>query len=339
MTTQLRHVLDAHQFTPEFMEALFRRADQLRPDPSRGETMAEWRRRMRTGPLRDHLMYSLFFEPSTRTRFSLETAAKLLGMDVLSSENAGEFSSRAKGESDEDAIKVLSSYHPDVLGIRHDEAGSLVGIANVSAAPIINSGDGGGQHPTQALLDMYTIQREVKRLDSLVFLMGGDLAKGRTVHSLSYLVAKYPRNRIIFVAPPGLEVKSGIKEYLVLHGVEYVESVDLDGALAQADVVYWTRIQRERDVEGGMTYQEYRRAALMFQITPREMARMKPRAILMHPLPRVKEGFVNPKTGEQLIAELTVECDQDSRAAYFRQAQNGLYVRAALLEWVLGVGG
>lgn len=332
MRSKLRHVIDAHDFDPTFLEELFASTNALRPDASPWNgNVRKWKQDM-YGQLSGYLMYSLFYEPSTRTRFSFETAADILGMRVRASENAGQFSSRAKGESDQDAVKVLSSYHPDIIVIRHDEADTLLDIAKVSSAPIINAGDGGGQHPTQSLLDMYTIQHELGRLRDLTIVMGGDLRNGRTVRSLAYLLAKFPGNTLIFVAPPGLEMRPDIKDYLKRKKVAFHETQDLDDAIQDADVVYWTRIQKERltpDVE-------YADVARQFRITNLELARMKPKSILMHPLPRVKEGFIDPKDGEELINELAEECDTDPRAAYFRQAQNGLYVRMALLKWVLG---
>ena len=265
--------------------------------------------------LAGRILLSLFFEPSSRTRFSFEIAATRLGMATLSTENAEVFSSFAKGESLEDGIKVLSSLGPDIIVMRHYQTGSVERAAAVSRVPIINAGDGMGQHPTQALLDLYTIKRELGQLDDLTVMLGGDLAFGRTVRSLAYLLSKFQGTRFIFVSPPQLQMGQDIKNHLTAHGIAFEETENPAPALASADVIYWTRTQKERmDSESA-------EPGLELIIGRREMSRMKPSAILLHPLPRNQE--------------LRPECDSDPRAAYFRQAENGLYVRAALLDWLL----
>ena len=170
-----------------------------------------------------------------------------------------------------------------------------------------------GQHPTQALLDLYTIERELMRLDGLEVVLGGDLAHGRTVRSLTYLLSKFRNNSITFLAPPGLEIGNDIKEHLAKLKVSFRETSDVEPALRAADVVYWTRIQKERF--------DSTKLAQTFSIGPQEMQFLKPTAILLHPLPRVDE--------------IATAVDADPRAAYFRQAGNGMYVRMALLEWVV----
>jgi aspartate carbamoyltransferase catalytic subunit len=262
-------------------------------------------------------MGTLFYEPSTRTRFSFETAMHRLGGHVISTENAGEFSSAAKGETLEDTIRMLNGY-ADVIVIRHKEVGSAKRAAAASRVPVINAGDGAGQHPTQALLDLYTIRKEIGAIDGLRIAMVGDLAQGRTVRSLTYLLSKFKNVTIYFVAPPLLKMKEDILEHLREHSVPYIEGTDLDKVLPEVDVVYQTRIQKERF---GDRIADYEKCRGIYIIDQESLRLMKPESIIMHPLPRLEE--------------IAMEVDQDSRAAYFRQAQNGLYVRMALLTMVL----
>jgi aspartate carbamoyltransferase catalytic subunit len=263
------------------------------------------------------IMGTLFYEPSTRTRFSFETAMHRLGGHVISTENAGEFSSAAKGETLEDTIRMLNGY-ADVIVIRHKEVGSAKRAAAASRVPVINAGDGAGQHPTQALLDLYTIRKEIGAIDGLRIAMVGDLAQGRTVRSLTYLLSKFKNVTIYFVAPPLLKMKEDILEHLREHSVPYIEETDLDKVLPEVDVVYQTRIQKERF---GDRIADYEKCRGIYIIDQESLRLMKPKSIIMHPLPRLEE--------------IAMEVDQDSRAAYFRQAQNGLYVRMALLTMVL----
>jgi aspartate carbamoyltransferase catalytic subunit len=262
------------------------------------------------------MLFSVFYEPSTRTRMSFSAAAQHLGMSVVVTENAKEFSSAIKGESLEDTIRVLGEYFPDVIALRHHENGAAERAAKVSTVPIINAGDGSGQHPTQALLDLYTIHQALGRIEDLTVVIGGDLAHGRTARSLAYLLAKFPRVRIRFVAPPDLRIGTDIKDHLAERQVPFTEEEALDDALRACDVVYWTRIQRER-----FDATDQQEQPLRYVIGPREMALLGPRAILLHPLPR--------------LDEIPVEVDADPRAWYFRQAGNGMVIRMALLEWML----
>ncbi len=263
-------------------------------------------------------MASLFYEPSTRTRLSFEAAMLRLGGEALGTESAGEFSSVAKGETLEDTVKIVSAYC-DVIVLRHFDVGASKRAALVSPVPVINAGDGPGQHPTQALLDLYTINKELGRVDGLRIAMVGDLANGRTVRSLSYLLSKYDGVELVFVAPPAVAMGRDIKTHLQERGVAYTETEDLESVLPEVDVVYQTRIQKERF---GNRLAEYRRVSGIYVMDARTMALMRPDAILMHPLPRV--------------GEISPEVDRDPRAAYFRQAQNGLYIRMALLSMLLG---
>lgn len=304
---KLHHIIEAQQFDRPTLVELFDRAREMETVVPRGG-FAE---------LQTRIMATLFYEPSTRTRFSFESAMHRLGGRVISTENAADFSSVSKGETLEDTIRILNGY-ADVIVIRHYEVGAAMRAAAVSRIPVINAGDGVGQHPTQALLDLYTIRKEIGRLDDLRIAMVGDLAQGRTVRSLAYLLGKFDRIKIYFVAPALLRMKEDILLYLRQHNVEAVEEPDLEKILPQVDVVYQTRVQKERF---GDRIADYEKCRGLYVITRQTLALMQPSAIIMHPLPR--------------IDEISMEVDSDPRAAYFRQAQNGLFVRMALLQMVL----
>lgn len=305
----MKHVIKAQQFTPELMELIFKRASELQL------IVDDDRKHQKLGNLlAGGMMFTIFYEPSTRTRISFAAAAQHLGMQVVSTENAREFSSAIKGETLEDTIRVLCEYRPNVIVIRHHETDAAERAAKVSTVPIINAGDGAGQHPTQALLDMYTIQKELRRNDNLSIVIGGDLKHGRTARSLSYLLAKFPNNTITYVSPKELKIGSDIKAYLKRHSIKVSETEDLDSTLPKADVVYWTRVQKERFDSSNLKYS--------FQLTKKQLALMKKKSVLLHPLPRVDE--------------IATEIDTDPRAAYFRQAGNGMFIRMALIEWAMG---
>jgi aspartate carbamoyltransferase catalytic subunit len=261
------------------------------------------------------LLAAVFYEPSTRTRFSFEAAMHRLGGQVLSAESAGKASSAAKGESLEDAIRVISGY-ADAIVLRHPEIGAAERAALAATVPIINAGDGAGQHPTQALLDLYTIRKELGRLDRLRVGLVGDLRHGRTVRSLASLLARFPENELVLVSPPGLRLGADVRAELGDTQVE--DTTDLEEALPSLDVLYLTRIQAER-FESPETYERYRG---VYVVTPEVMRRLPEHALLMHPLPRV--GEIDPGV------------DSDPRAAYFRQTRNGLWIRMAVLDWALG---
>jgi len=298
------HVLESQQFTPEILFDLFKRADELRDNS--------------VYSLDGKILATLFYEPSTRTRLSFESAMLKLGGKVIGTENAGEFSSAVKGESLEDSIRVISAY-ADCIVMRHKETGAAVKAAHVSDVPIINAGDGKGQHPTQALLDVYTIYREFGRLDNFKIAMVGDLASGRTVRSLCYLLGKFQNNEIIFVSPSNLRMKEDIKEYLLKHNIQFREEDDLIKILPEVDVIYMTRIQKER-----ISLEDYEKAKGKYVINSKNLDLIRQNARVMHPLPHVEE------------IDLPFEVEQqDKRIAYFRQAENGLYARMALLESVL----
>jgi aspartate carbamoyltransferase catalytic subunit len=261
-------------------------------------------------------MAALFYEPSTRTRLSFESAMLRLGGRTIGTDNAREFSSAAKGETLEDTVRILGGY-ADVIVLRHHEAGAAARAAAVSDVPVINAGDGKGQHPTQALLDLYTIKDELGRVDGVRVAIVGDLANGRTARSLAYLLSKYRDVELWFVSPPQVEMGRDIKDHLDRHEVAWHETGDLDAALPKVDVVYQTRIQKERFADQA-AYQAVRG---VYVIDADTMARLSPYAIVMHPLPRVDE--IDPAV------------DADPRAAYFRQARNGVQIRMALLDMVL----
>ena len=260
----------------------------------------------------NRILASLFYQPSTRTRFSFEAAMHRLGGRVLSTEHARAFSSEIEAEQVEDSIRIIGSYC-DVIVIRHHEAGGAARAAKVSPVPVINAGDGdGGQHPTQALLDLYTIYRE-RPLDGLSVAFIGELDRGRTVRSLAYLLAKFERVKIFFVSPPEMQMKADILQYLDRHGTHYELESDMDRVIGAADVVYQTRIRPERAPCAG--------GSQRYAINSSLLQRMRSNAMILHPLPRT--------------VELDKTVDDDPRAFYFRQAANGLYVRMALLTMVL----
>ena len=264
--------------------------------------------------MKGKVLATLFYEPSTRTRLSFETAMLRLGGRVITTENAREFSSAVKGETLADSIRVVSSY-TDAIVIRHYEEGAARIASTVSKVPVINAGDGKGQHPTQALLDLYTIWKETGRLENLKIAIVGDLASGRTARSLCYLLGKFPGNEVIFLSPEHLRMKEDIKEYLTRHGVKFSEEKNLDEVLPIVDIVYMTRIQKER-----ITLDEYTNAKGKYVIGENNFNLLRKSARIMHPLPKIDE------------INLPIEIEEtDERVAYFRQAENGLYIRMALL--------
>lgn len=301
----MQHIVAVDQFERGWIERLFAEADAMRELPASAE------------PLRGKILASLFYEPSTRTRLSFESAMMRLGGNVISTENAREFSSAIKGETVEDTIRMVSGY-ADAIAMRHHEEGAAARAVAVAAVPILNAGDGPGEHPTQALLDLYTIHHEIGRIDDLRIAMVGDLKYGRTVRSLSLLLRQTNNCHIIFVAPPQVDMRDDIKDALDAAGVSWEEQPNLDIAMTSADVVYQTRIQKERFANED----DYLAVKGTYVITNEQMKLLPEHAIVMHPLPRVDE--------------IAVEVDADPRAAYFRQAKNGVYVRMALLNQLLG---
>jgi aspartate carbamoyltransferase catalytic subunit len=299
---KLRHVVESQQFSLPLLMDLFRRSRGMERVVAHGGTLE----------YQNKILATLFYKPSTRTRFCFEAAMHRLGGKVLSTENAGSFSSEIDAEQVEDSIRIIANY-ADVIVVRHPEAGGASRAAQVSPVPIINAGDGeGGQHPTQALLDLYTIYRE-RPLVGLSVAIIGELDRGRTARSLAYLLAKFERVKIFFVSPRELQMKVDILSYLDEHGVRYELESDIDKVIGEVDVVYQTRIGPERISD--------KQGARRFAINSTMLQKMKTDALILHPLPRT--------------AELDKTVDNDPRALYFRQAANGLYVRMALLTMLL----
>ncbi|MCX7785701.1 MAG: aspartate carbamoyltransferase [candidate division WOR-3 bacterium] len=304
---RLFHIIKAQQFNRRLLDRIFKVASEMEKINLAGGSDI----------LKGKIMATIFYEPSTRTRLSFESAMAKLGGEVISTESAKEFSSAAKGESLEDTIRIIGNY-ADVIVLRHYESGSAERAAKVSPVPIINAGDGPGQHPTQALLDIYTIYKELGQIDGISIAMVGDLAYSRTVRSLAYLLTKYKDIKMYFVAPDVVQMRDDIKDYLLKHKVFFAEEPNLEKVASKVDVIYQTRIQKERF---GENIEDYEKAKDKYIIDKNILKVMKKNAIIMHPLPRVNE--INP------------EVDTDRRAAYFRQAQNGLYIRMALLKMIL----
>jgi aspartate carbamoyltransferase catalytic subunit len=243
-----------------------------------------------------------------------------LGGNVISTENAREFSSAIKGETVEDTVRIVGGY-ADAIVIRHHEQAAAHRAAAVSSVPIVNAGDGHGEHPTQALLDLYTINNELGRIDGLRVALVGDLRFGRTARSLARLLRLTIGSELIFVAPPAVPMGDDVRRELIGADVPFHDEADLDAVLPHVDVVYQTRVQKERF----LTAADYEAARGRYVIDAAAMRRLNPRAVLLHPLPRVDE--------------IATDVDADPRAAYFRQAHNGVYIRMALLEQVLGAAG
>ena len=302
--SQIRHVVEVAQFDRPALERLFAAADRMRDLPRRA------------APLAGYTLATIFYEPSTRTRLSFETAMHRLGGNVVSTENAREFSSAIKGESVEDTIRIVEGY-ADAIVIRHYEQGAAHRAAAVASVPILNAGDGPGEHPTQALLDLYTIRHELGRIDGLRIALVGDLRFGRTARSLARLLRQTRGTELVFVSPPAVPMGADVRAELDRAGIPFRDEPDLDAVLPDVDVVYQTRVQKERFT----TPEEYETARGQYVIDAAAMRRLNPGAIVLHPLPRVDE--------------IAVEVDADPRAAFFRQAHNGVFVRMALLEHVL----
>lgn len=299
----MQHLIETQQFDEAALETLFKLADSLegkRDESQKGKILA-----------------SLFYEPSTRTRLSFESSMMRLGGNVLSMENASESSSATKGETIEDTIRIVDNY-ADVIVLRHPEEGTAERAAAVSEVPVINAGDGAGQHPTQAFLDLYTMRREIGRTQDFHIAFVGDLKYGRAARSLAYLLSRYSNVRMTFVSAPALKMKDDIKQHLIEKGVRFDETENIQPAMSEADVVYQTRVQKERFPSPG-EYTKFKGAYLI----DRPMAdHMKEGAILIHPLPRA--------------GEIALEVDESPHAVYFKQAGYGVLVRMALLKTLLG---
>lgn len=322
---QGKHIISVDQFQREDLDILFNAATSIR-------------RRMRfqdrglTELCAGKVMASLFFEASTRTDMSFQAAMRRLGGDVIAVSNGVQFSSMYKGENLSDTIRAAGCY-ADVIALRHPEIGSsyeagyyldLLNRRINNPTVVVSGGDGIGEHPTQALLDLFTIYDQKRSLDNLTITLVGDLKHGRTVHSLAKLIAYYDAKNVnlCFVAPASLQMPADITKLVMAHNIEILQTEDLMDVIADTDVIYWTRIQEERfdDAEA------YDAIKDRFIMTPPVLAKARPDAILMHPLPRKHE--MGTRDDHDIL-------DKDPRAIYFEQMENGMFVRMALLVKVL----
>jgi carbamoyl-phosphate synthase/aspartate carbamoyltransferase/dihydroorotase/carbamoyl-phosphate synthase/aspartate carbamoyltransferase len=309
LTSRLRgqDILSVDQFDRETLNYVFARAHEMRE-------MVE--RMGGSDLLHGHILTCLFYEPSTRTSASFIAAMERLGGAVIPITQGVQFSSVSKGESLPDTIRTLEQYS-DVIVLRHPEIGAAKVAADYAGIPVINAGDGSGEHPTQALLDLFTIQEELGTIDGLQVAMVGDLRFGRTVHSLTKLLQQYNVS-LRFVSPDILRLPLNLMNQLRDLGTDVRESNDVADVIETADVLYVTRIQKERFTDMA----QYDEVKDLYEITPEIMKQAKEKMVVMHPLPRV--------------GEIHYSVDNDPRAAYFRQVKNGMYVRMALLAAVLG---
>ena len=300
-------ILSVSQFGAAKLEYIFTRAREMREMVKRvgGVNL-----------LKGHVLACIFYEPSTRTSASFISAMERLGGSVIPITQGVQFSSVSKGETLADTIRVLEQY-ADVIVLRHPEIGSAQLAADYARVPVINAGDGPGEHPTQALLDLFTIREELGQVDGLKIAMVGDLRYGRTVHSLTKLLLQYDVS-LRFVSPESLRLPLNIMNKVIDAGKPVRETHDVADVIENADVLYVTRVQKERFSD----LSQYEEVKNFYEITPELMAQAKEKMVVMHPLPRV--------------GEIHSAVDDDPRAAYFRQVQNGMYIRMALLAAVLG---
>ncbi len=297
----MRHLISILDFDTDELYALMDTANDIIADPGKYADKCRGKK-----------LATAFYEPSTRTRLSFEAAMYELGGNVLGFSEAGS-SSAAKGESVADTAKILSCY-ADIIAMRHPKDGAPYVASCNASVPVINAGDGGHLHPTQTLADLLTIYREKGRLDKLTVGFCGDLKYGRTVHSLIEALARYTGIRVVLISPEELKVPSYVRrEVLEPHGIAYEEVQSLEEAMPQLDVLYMTRIQQERFP----SVEDYLRLKDSYVLTAEKMEKAKSDMIVLHPLPRVNE--------------ISVAVDADPRAAYFRQALNGKYMRMALI--------
>ena len=302
----MRHLIDPLDFTQQEISTLLDLADRIHDDPAAYQEVARHKK-----------LATLFYEPSTRTRLSFEAAKLNLGGHVLGfpSENV---SSASKGESVADTIRVVSCY-ADIVAMRHPKEGAPLRASRYSRIPVINAGDGGHQHPTQTLTDLMTIRRRKGRLDDLTIGLCGDLKFGRTVHSLINALVRYEGIKFIFISPEELQIPDYVTDMLREKGIPFQEVIRLEDVMPKLDLLYMTRVQKERF----FNEEDYVRLKDFYVLTPEKMELAKPDMLVLHPLPRVNE--------------ISVEIDDDPRAAYFKQAQFGVYVRMALILTLLGL--
>ena len=305
----MRSVIDVPDLSLEELDRLMDTAEDIIARP------ADYSERCRGKKLA-----TLFFEPSTRTRLSFEAAMYELGGNVLSVTGAGT-SSAAKGESVADTAKTVSCY-ADIIAMRHPKEGAALVAARNASVPVINAGDGGHCHPTQTLADLLTIRREKGRLDNLTVGLCGDLKFGRTVHSLISAMSRYEGLRFVLISPEELKVPSYVKnDSLKSKNIPYTQTTDLESVIGELDILYMTRVQRERF----FNEEDYLRLKDSYILTPEKMKKGRPDLCVMHPLPRVNE--------------ISVAVDDDPRACYFKQVLNGKYMRMALILMLLKEAG
>lgn len=303
----MRSVIDILDLSVDELESLIKTANDIIENPQKYAHICSGKK-----------LATLFFEPSTRTRLSFEAAMYELGGNVLSMSDAGS-SSASKGESVADTAKVISCY-ADIIAMRHPKEGAPKVAAMNATIPVINAGDGGHNHPTQTLADLLTISREKGGFDGLTVGLCGDLKFGRTVHSLISALSRYSNIKFVLISPEELKLPSYVKkDILQKNNIEYTQTTDLEGAMPELDILYMTRVQRERFFNEA----DYLRLKDSYILTPEKLKNAKPDLSIMHPLPRVNE--------------ISVAIDNDSRACYFKQVLNGKYMRMALILMLLGL--
>ncbi len=302
----MRHLMSPLDFTTEELDALFDLASEIEKDPERFAHVCDGR-----------ILATAFYEPSTRTRLSFEAAMLRLGGKVIGFSDAGS-SSAAKGESVSDTIKVISQY-ADICAMRHPKEGAAYVAASKSEIPVINAGDGGHQHPTQTLADLMTIRSMHGKLGGFKIGLCGDLKFGRTVHSLINALVRYEGISFVFISPPELKVPDYITEMLNDMNIPYTEVIKLEDVIADLDMLYMTRVQKERF----FNEEDYVRLKDFYILTKEKMNLAGKDMLVLHPLPRVNE--------------ISVEVDEDPRACYFKQVKYGMYVRMALIMTLLGI--
>lgn len=300
-------ILSAKQFDREILLKLFKHADKLRE---------EIREKKVLNYAKGRIMATVFLEPSTRTKLSFQFAMKRLGGDVIDFDVTT--SSLAKGETDIDTLRIIDGYEPDIIVLRQRKPLFPMEIKDLIKAPIINAGDGWNEHPTQALLDVYTIWREFGKVDGLRIGIMGDLKYGRTPSSLSYLLSKFNNIKIYYIAPEPLQIREDVLQYIG-GKIEYEIVYDVTNIIEKLDVLYVTRLQKERLPDQSF----YEKLKGSYKLTADLLLRYKKIPLIMHPLPRTWE--------------LDTSVDTLPQAKYFEQAKNGLYIRAALIKEVLGV--
>ncbi len=303
----MKHLMSPLDFTTEELDQLFDLASDIERDPTKYAHLCNGKK-----------LATCFYEPSTRTRLSFESAMYQLGGSVLGFSDALS-SSASKGESVSDTIRMISCY-ADICAMRHPKEGAPMVASNKSSIPVINAGDGGHQHPTQTLTDLLTIRSLKGRLDNFTIGLCGDLKFGRTVHSLIHALIRYPNIQFIFISPEELRIPGYIREdVLKKNGIPFKEVISLDEVMPELDLLYMTRVQRERF----FNEEDYVRLKDFYILNSEKMALAKDDMLVLHPLPRVNE--------------ISVEVDEDPRAAYFKQVQYGVYIRMALILTLLNL--